>query len=248
VAETYRHRPPYPAEIKLAGWLPTRTRRPWRMPPAGPRGPGWQDQPVPPPPAGQSRAGTWPPVKVGRPVGRSTLTGGQNPAPLTCVRRRRDGELALCCSGECQGWLDDRLPRTARPYSNKVQHRPTSERFTRRRVPHSTSATRRKRPDRRQFGTKRRGSRQRATGCSESPRSRCPGPFQDAHGARDRRRRADDACLTSAPRSQVSGSPPNKQAADASSSAPPPTRPPEAGAQGGQRAIGLSVCLPIDLR
>jgi hypothetical protein len=33
---------------------------------------------------GRSRAGTWPPVKVVRPVGRSTLTGGQNPAPLAC--------------------------------------------------------------------------------------------------------------------------------------------------------------------
>jgi hypothetical protein len=33
---------------------------------------------------GRSRAGTWPPVKVVRPVGRSTLTGGQNPAPQAC--------------------------------------------------------------------------------------------------------------------------------------------------------------------
>jgi hypothetical protein len=33
---------------------------------------------------GRSQAGTWPPVKVVRPVGRSTLTGGQNPAPLAC--------------------------------------------------------------------------------------------------------------------------------------------------------------------
>ena len=49
---------------------------------------------------GQGLAGTWPPVKVVRPVGRSTLTGGQNPAPLACGSKADGMAPRLPCSGE----------------------------------------------------------------------------------------------------------------------------------------------------
>lgn len=49
------------------------------------RGGGWlRSWPSRQPATRASRAGTWPLVKVVRPVGRSTLTRGQNPAPLAC--------------------------------------------------------------------------------------------------------------------------------------------------------------------